>query len=185
MQRPLQILGDGLLRCPIVQTADLRQLFVGIDHRKVRHSGFVPCSFFLFTSPFRARLSNPEALCFDSVLEQPRASTGQRFGYCLPGGRRAVAEETAAAARAAHLRRRRPRRGRPFDQFVDGGGRDARREALSVVPFLRDLPTDLVPILLLKRLAQGGRRVADSLEGVEDVAVTIQVTLRDLPIDGA
>ena len=62
-----------------------------------------------------ARLSKPQSFGLDAVVEHARAAGGQRRGDRRARLRRTVAEETAAAACAADLGRRR------------AGGRGARR----------------------------------------------------------
>src|SRR5215207_1202641 len=99
-----------------------------------------------------AALSKPQAFRFDAVLQQARAAARERLADRAPRRRWTVAEETPAAAGAAHLRRRGARCRRPFDQVVDGRGRDAGRQPLSVLPLLRDLIADFVPVAFRQRL---------------------------------
>src|SRR5438445_3567440 len=129
-----------------------------------------------------ARLSNPEAFALDLVVEQPRAARGEGASYrgARVGG--AVAEQATAAAGAADLGGRRPRRPGAFDQIVDCRRRDARREPLAIVPFDRDLAADLVPVAALERDAHRGRRLANPFEALEDVAIAVDVALGDLPV---
>src|SRR5262245_25099972 len=111
-----------------------------------------------------AALSKPQAFRLDAIVEETRTAARQRFGDRVAGGRRTVAEQAPAAARAAHLRRRGPGAGRAFDEVIDGGRRHAWRQALPVVPLLRDLVADFVPITLGQRIAHRRGRVADPLE---------------------
>src|SRR5688572_15046557 len=97
-----------------------------------------------------AALSNPEAFRFDPVVEQARAAPRQRLGDGCPGGRRAVAEQAASAAGAAHLGGGGAGRLGALDQVVDRGGGDAGRKAFAILPLLGDLIADLVPVLFLK-----------------------------------
>src|SRR5580765_6015713 len=97
-----------------------------------------------------AALSNPQTLGFDAIVEESGAAGRQRGGNGLPRARRAVAEEAAAAARAADLGRRRSRRLRSGDEVVDRRRCDAGREPLAVVPLGRDVPADFVPIAALQ-----------------------------------
>src|SRR5262245_58808269 len=102
-----------------------------------------------------AALSKPEAYGFDAVVEQPRASGGERLGNGVPGSGRTVAKEAASAACAAHFRGGRAGRTRARDQIIDRRRRDARREAFAVFPFGRDLPADFVPVSLFQRVPHG------------------------------
>src|SRR5215510_13715664 len=87
-----------------------------------------------------AALSKPESFRFDAVVEQAGAAVGERLCDRPAGRRRAVAEQAAAAARAADLRCRGAGRKRAVDEIVDRRRRDARREPLAVVPLDRDVP---------------------------------------------
>src|SRR6185436_16086190 len=100
-------------------------------------------------------------------------------------GRRAVAEQASSTAGAADLCRRRAGGVRARYQVVDGRRRDARRQALAVVPLDRHLPADLVPVAALERCPHRRRGIANPLEAVEDVAIAVDVALGDLPVVGA
>src|SRR6185436_15658966 len=99
--------------------------------------------------------------------------------------RRAVAEQASAAAGAADLGGRRPRGFRAGNQVVDCGSGHAGGQTLAIIPLLVDLPADLAPVAPLERGPQRHRRVADPFEAVEDVGVTVDVALGDLPVVGA
>src|ERR1700704_2866813 len=82
-----------------------------------------------------ARLSKPQTFRLDAVVEQARPAVSQGGGDRRMRLGRAVAEKTAAAARAAPLGGSRPGRRCAGDQVVDGWRRDARRQPLAVFPF--------------------------------------------------
>src|SRR5882724_10984099 len=93
-----------------------------------------------------AALSKPEALGFDPILEQARAASGERRRHRRSGRRRAVAEQTAAPARAAELGGGRTRGSRARDEIVNRRRGYPVRQAFPVLPFDVDLPADLVPV---------------------------------------
>src|SRR5438093_6482196 len=129
-----------------------------------------------------ARLSNAETFGFDLEIEQTRTAGGECFRdrRARPGW--AVTDQTAAAARAADLRRRRACRLRARDQVVDASRRHSGSEPFAVVPLCGDLPADFFPVASLERKPHGRRGVADALEAVENVAVAIDVSLGDFPV---
>src|SRR5258705_7645708 len=128
------------------------------------------------------RLSTRQAVALDGEVKQPGAAGGERVGDRGTHIGRPVAEQAPAAARAAPLRRGRAGRHRPRDERLDGGRRHARRQPLAVLPFFRDRRAHAVPVALHEPLAHRRRRVADALEAVEDMAVAVDVLLRDLPV---
>src|SRR4051812_34638859 len=129
-----------------------------------------------------ATLSNPQAFAFDAVVEEGRAAGRERGCNCLAGGRRTVAEQAAAAARAAHFRGGRAGGARPRNQALDRRRRDTRREPLAVFPLRRNLSTDFFPVTGGERAAHRDRGIADAFEGVEHLAIAVDVLLGDLPV---
>src|SRR5947208_10092585 len=93
-----------------------------------------------------AGLSKQEPFGLDVVIEHARTPAGERFGDSVMHFRRTIAEQAAAPAGPAHLRRRGAGSACPRDEVLDRRGRDARRKPLPVVPLDRNLPADLVPI---------------------------------------
>src|SRR4030095_4199664 len=93
-----------------------------------------------------ATLSKPESFGFDAIAEQARAAGAERLLDGRSTLRRAVAEQTAAAARAADLHRRRPRVRGAAEELVDRGRRHAGREPLAVLPFDSDVLSDGRPV---------------------------------------
>src|SRR4051794_27789773 len=79
-----------------------------------------------------AWLSKPQTFGLDAVVEHARAAGRERLGDGRADTGRAVAEQAAAAAGAAHFRGRRARGFRAGNQIVDGRGRHAGREPLAV-----------------------------------------------------
>src|SRR5262245_6776516 len=132
-----------------------------------------------------AWLSKPQTFSLDAEVQKTRPAGGERFGDRLSRRRGAIAEQTAAAPGAADFRPGRARRGGASDQVLDSGGGDAWCQPLPVVPFDGDLPADFVPIATQQRAAHRHRGVADPLKAVEDVPVTVDVALGDLPVVGA
>src|SRR5437870_2188061 len=132
-----------------------------------------------------ATLSNPQPFGLDAVVENARATGGERVGHRSARLGRAVTEQAAATAGAAHLGSGRSSSASARDQIVDDGRRHAGREPFAVVPLGRDLPADLVPVAALEGDAHRGGRVADPLETVEDVAIAVGVALGDVPVVGA
>src|SRR5581483_5183394 len=129
-----------------------------------------------------APLSNPQPLRLDAIVEQPRAARRQRVADRRARGGWAVAEETAAAARAADLRGGGAGRPRSLDQRIDRRRRHARCEAFAVLPLDGDLASDFVPVAALERGAHGDGGIANPFEAVEDVPVAVDVPLGDLPV---
>src|SRR2546428_2684304 len=127
-------------------------------------------------------LSTCEAVALDPVVEHARAAGLERGGNGCAPGRRPVAEKTPAAARAAHFGCRRASPPGAGNQILDDRRRHARCEALPVLPFLGNGAADRVPVFDSKRRPHARRRVPDTLEAVEDVAVAIDVLLHDLPV---
>src|SRR5712691_7466198 len=127
-------------------------------------------------------LSTCEAVALDPIVEHARTAGVERGGDRGAPGRRPVAEETAAAARAAYLGRRGASPPGAGNQILDDRRRHARCEALPVLPFLGNGAAHRVPVFDGKRGAHARRRVPDTLEAVEDVAVAVDVLLHDLPI---
>ena len=122
----------------------------------------------------------------DAEVEDARAAVGER----LANGR-----HVARAAPGRTGSRRRPRRtpwppvapaamARAISESI-AGGRDARREALAVLPFGRQAGGGRVPVAAGERLAHRGGGVADPLEAIEDVLIAVDVPLGDLPVVGA
>src|SRR6187401_1246591 len=93
-----------------------------------------------------ARLSTPEPVAFEGVVEDARATSCQCVPDRIACGRRAVAKETPAAAGAADLRGGCARSHGTCDQVVDGGRRHAWCKTLAVVPLLGDCTTHVVPV---------------------------------------
>src|SRR2546423_8744041 len=124
----------------------------------------------------------PQAFGFDAVVEQPRTAGCKRVGDRLACVRWTVAEETAAASRAARFRAGRTGGARTRDQIVDGRRRHAGRQPLAVLPLGRNLPSDFLPVAALQRGTHRNRRVADPLEAVEHVTVAVGVPLGNLPV---
>src|SRR4029450_8140600 len=129
-----------------------------------------------------ATLSKPESFGFDAIVEHARAAGAERLLDGRSTLRRAVAEQTAAAAGAPHLRRRRPSGRGAIDELVDRRRRHARREPLAVLPFDSDVPSDGCPVAAFECRPQLDRCVADPLEAVEDMAIAVDVPLEDVPI---
>src|SRR5712692_9081060 len=127
-------------------------------------------------------LSKPQALGLDPVVEHARAALGQRLDDCRARGGRAVAEQASTAARAADLGGGGAGRGRARDERLDRRRRHTGRKTLAGVPLHGDLATDFVPVIPLKGRAHGRRRVPDPLEAVEDLAVAVEMTFRDVPV---
>src|SRR5262245_51737082 len=120
-----------------------------------------------------AALSKPESFRFDAVVQQTGAPAHERLRDRLAGSRRTVAEQTPAAAGAAHLCCRRARRERAIDEIVDRRRGDAWRKPLAVLPLDGDVPADRRPVLALEGRPQIERRVADAFEAIEHVAVAV------------
>src|SRR5438270_6488451 len=72
-----------------------------------------------------AGLSNPESVGLDVVIEHARTPAGERFGDRVAHFRRPIAEQAAATARTADLRRRGAGAACPRDKVLDRRGRDA------------------------------------------------------------
>src|SRR5690242_6546305 len=119
----------------------------------------------------------PQAVGFDVVVEQSRAAVHERGRDRVARFGRAVAEEAPAAAGAAHFRTDRARGAGARDQIFDRWRRHAGRKTLAVLPFVGDLIPDFIPVTPLERRAHRERRIANTLEAVEDVAVAVDVTL--------
>src|SRR6185436_15172493 len=101
-------------------------------------------------------LSTREAVPLETEGQELGAAGAQRrFDVALPVGR-PVAEQAAAAARATDFRRRRAGAARAGDQVVDGGGRDAGRQALPVLPLPRARRAHAAPVLAREGLAHLG-----------------------------
>src|SRR5438067_13040476 len=120
-----------------------------------------------------ATLSNPQAFRLDLVVEQPRAAGGERRGDRALRVGRAVADQAAAAPRAADLGACRAGRHGTRDEIVDSRCRDTRREPLAIFPFPGDLAAHFVPVAALERGAHRDRRVANVLEAVEGVLIAV------------
>src|SRR5262245_11841808 len=132
-----------------------------------------------------AWLSKPQTFSLDAEVQKTRPAGGERFGDRLSCRRGAVAKETAASSGAANFRPSGARGGGASDEVLDGSRGDAGCQPLPVVPFDGDLSADFVPIATQQRAAHRYRGVADPLEAVEDVPVTVDVALSDLPVVGA
>src|SRR4029079_19356448 len=132
-----------------------------------------------------AWLSKPQTLGFDAEVQKTRPSSGERFGDRRSRPRGAVAKQTAASPGAADFRSGGAGGGGASDQVLDGRRVATSRQPLPVVPFDGNLPADFVPIATLQRAAHRHRGVSDPLEAVEDVPVTVNVALGDLPVVGA
>src|ERR1043165_3297376 len=70
------------------------------------------------------RLSTRQTVALDGEVERGCTTAGKRYGHRVGFVRRAITEQTSAAAGAAHLRSRRASGGGTSDQRIDGGSRD-------------------------------------------------------------
>src|ERR1700733_9646549 len=93
-----------------------------------------------------AGLSKAETFRLDLELEHAGALSSQRRRDGRFGLRRAVAEQAAAAARAADFCGRGSGGSSAVDQVVDIWCRDAGGQPFAVLPFPRNLAADFVPL---------------------------------------
>src|SRR5512135_686404 len=105
------------------------------------------------------RLLDDETVGFDEVVQNPGAAGRQGLPDAILVAGLRIAEQAAAAARAADLRGRRTRFSRARDQLVDLRRRHARRQPLAVLPLMADLPAHLVPLLAFERGAHPDGRI--------------------------
>ncbi len=129
------------------------------------------------------RWPEPKAVGLDTVVqEQARPAVRERLLHGRDIARVGHAEEAAAAAGAADFRGARARGKGARDQRLDHRRRHARRQLLARLPLQVDLRATPFQSPRRQRLAHAAGGVDDALETVEDVAIAVDVALRDLPV---
>ncbi len=96
--------------------------------------------------------------------------------------RRPVAEQAAAAAGAAHLRRGCAGGSSATHEIVDLRCRYARRQPLSVLPFGGNLAAHLIPVAPFERVTHRHSGIANPFETVEYGAIAVEMPFDDFPV---